>query len=320
MFALAGLVLVGASLTGLMAWQTAHDAAATANAGDARPPCATRLGPGYATISPEVHTLETAAPTVLFGVDLSPSNLDLSATQLDAARDYAVALPSSEAVGILLISDRSDRSSTPDMPFEPALATQTITPGQLPCAPNCNPDSLFHRKCFEQIEADQARRAAALKTDLDRELKTLHDQRAARITAWRAKVSDWKPRPGTSLLAFWAKIADLPVVRRSPESVTVMVFSDLVEARTSDRVAVEKFQRQFDATGTCPTAAWIPEGLSGLDIVLVQTVTDSPQIAAWAQRWDTLLTCAGAHVRRHRYSPATSIAEILGTRPVIAQR
>ena len=44
--------------------------------------------------------------------------------------------------------------------------------------------------------------------------------------------------------------------------------------------------------------------------------------AAWGDRWEAVLTCAGAHVRRHRYSPAISVAELLGPdepAPLVAQ-
>ena len=46
--------------------------------------------------------------------------------------------------------------------------------------------------------------------------------------------------------------------------------------------------------------------------MLVQTVSDGIDATAWGERWEAVLTCAGAHVRRHRYSPAISVAELLG--------
>ncbi len=33
--------------------------------------------------------------------------------------------------------------------------------------------------------------------------------------------------------------------------------------------------------------------------------------AKWGARWEALLTCAGAHVSRRRYSPAVALAEYL---------
>jgi hypothetical protein len=313
--ALAGLTLVAAGLGGMMAWQSRTDQAARADAearGEWRPPCAARLGPGYAAVEPVAAADDGPPRTLLLGVDRSPSNLELASTQMDAVAAHAAAAPPEVGVGILLISDRSERSSTPDMPFEAATPRRRHTPGPLPCAPDCAADSLFKKKCLEQLDAAQTARVATLDAREADRRAALQAQRAGRVREWREQVRAWTPKPGTSLLGFWAKVADLPVVRRTPERTTVVVFSDLEEARTPDRKRVERFHRDYAARGACPEADWLPQGLGGLDVVLVQTVTDGIDANAWGARWEAVLTCAGAHVRRHRYSPAISIAELLG--------
>ncbi len=313
--ALAGLVVVAAALGGLMSWQSSSDSEARAAAearGEWRPPCALRLGTAYAAIDPILTTDDGPPRTLLFGVDRSPSNLALADEQMDAVVAHAATLPAETGVGVLLISDRSERSSTPDMPFEAATPHRAFTPGPLPCAPDCTADSLFKKKCLEQIDEAQARRVATLDLGETQARATRQEQRAERIHHWRESVRTWTPKPGTSLLGFWTKVADLPVVRRTPERTTVVVLSDLEEARTGDSKKIEQFYKQHQARGACPEAPWLPRGLGGLDIVLVQTVSDGIDATAWGERWEAVLTCAGAHVRRHRYSPAISVAELLG--------
>lgn len=313
--ALAGLVVVAAALGGMMSWQSSSDTQARAAAearGEWRPPCALRLGSAYAAIEPAPQVDDSPARTLLFGVDRSPSNLALADEQMEAVVAHAATLPAETGVGVLLISDRSERSSTPDMPFEAATPRRSFAPAPLPCAPDCTADSLFKKKCLEQIDEAQARRVATLDLAESQARQTRQEQRAERIHRWREQVRSWTPRPGTSLLGFWAKVADLPVIRRTPERTTVVVFSDLEEARTPDRKKVEQFHKQYRARGACPEASWLPQGLGGLDIVLVQTVSDGIDATAWGERWEAVLTCAGAHVRRHRYSPAISVAELLG--------
>lgn len=313
--ALAGLLVVALGLGGLMTWQASSDTSVRAAAearGEWRPPCAQRLGAGYSAIDPVAQDDDRPPRTLLFGVDRSPSNLALADQQMDAVVAHAATLPADTGVGVLLISDRSDRSSTPDMPFEAATPARRFTAAPLPCAPDCTADSLFKKKCLEQIDDAQARRIAALTLAEAQSRDTQQEARAERIYHWREQVRTWTPKPGTSLLGFWTKIADLPVVRRTPERTTVIVFSDLEEARTSDLKKVTQFLKSYQARGACPEAAWLPSGLGGLDIVLVQTVSDGIDAAAWGERWEAVLTCAGAHVRRHRYSPAISVAELLG--------
>ena len=310
--ALAGLAVVAAALGGMMRWQASTDAETRAAAearGEWRPPCAARLGSAYASLEPAARDDDGPPRTLLFGVDRSPSNLALADAQMDAVVTHAATLPADTGVGVLLISDRSERSSTPDMPFEAATPRRQFTPAEVP---DREADSLFKNKCIEQIDAAQARRISGLDAAENLRRTAQQEQRAERIHRWREQVRDWTPKPGTSLLGFWTKVADLPVVRRDPQRTTVVVFSDLEEARTPDRKKVEQFYKQRQARGACPEAPWLPRGLGGLDIVLVQTVSDGIDATAWGERWEAVLGCAGAHVRRHRYSPAISIAELLG--------
>ena len=313
--ALAGLVLVASGLAGLMRWQSSNDAEVRAAAearGEWRPPCAARLGTGYAAIEPVAQSEAGPPRTLLFGLDRSPSNLELADPQMDAVVTHAATLPADTGVGVLLISDRSERSSTPDMPFEAAATRRTFVAGKLPCGDDCTADSMFKKKCLEQIDAAQAGRITTLEAGESQQRALLQEQRAERIHRWREQVRSWTPKPGTSLLGFWTKVADLPVVRRTPERVSVVVFSDLEEARTPDRKKIEQFGKTYQARGACPEAPWLPRGLGSLDIVLVQTRSDGIDADAWGERWEAVLGCAGAHVRRHRYSPAISVAELLG--------
>jgi hypothetical protein len=313
--ALAGLVVVASALAGMMRWQSGNDAEVRAAAearGEWRPPCAARLGAGYAAVEPTARADAGPPRTLLFGVDRSPSNLGLADEQMDAVIAHAAMLPADTGVGVLLISDRSERSSTPDMPFEAAAPRHEYVAGPLPCGDDCVADSMFKKKCLEQIDAAQTARIAVLERGESQQRAALQEQRAERIHRWREQVRSWTPKPGTSLLGFWTKVADLPVVRRSPERVTVIVFSDLEEARTPDRKKIEQFGKAYQARGACPEAPWLPRGLGSLDIVLVQTRSDGIDADAWGERWEAVLGCAGAHVRRHRYSPAISVAELLG--------
>lgn len=322
--ALAGLVLVAGGLAGLMAWQSGADGEARAAAearGEWRPPCAARLGSGYAAVEPTTKLDEAPARTLIFGVDRSPSNLALADLQMEAVVGYAAILPAAVGVGVLLISDRSERSSTPDMPFEAAAERRSFVAGALPCGEDCvSADSLFKQKCIEQIGAAQRRRVTTLTGEEEARRVSEQEHRAERIGRWREAVRTWTPKPGTSLLGFWAKVADMPVVRRTPERTTVVVFSDLEEARTPERKKIEGFYKEHQRRGTCPEVDWLPRGIGGLDIVLVQTISDGIDAHAWGGRWEAVLGCAGAHVRRHRYTSAVAIGELLGDPPTRVAR
>ena len=75
---------------------------------------------------------------------------------------------------------------------------------------------------------------------------------------------------------------------------------------------IEVFYKDHQRRGSCPEVAWLPQGLGGLDIVLVQTISDGIDANAWGARWEAVLGCAGAQVRRYRYTPAVAIGELLG--------
>lgn len=306
--ALGGLALGGALLGGLLWWQSSL---APASSGDWRPPCVARLGATWAAVEPVREFAPQPARNVLFGVDRSGSNRELADAQLDAAVAYAAALGPESGVGVLLITDRSDRSATPDMPFEPGQPGVRFRPGELPCAGECKPDSLFQQKCIEQLGAAQAARVAALTEDEAARRVRAREDRAERIYAWRDRVAGYTPKPGTSLLGFFAKVADLPPVRREPERTTLVVLSDLEASGATERRQLDQFERKYRSSGTCPEAPWLPRGLAGLEIALVQSVRDGIDADLWARRWDAVLTCAGAHVRRHRYSTAVPLAQLL---------
>lgn len=314
--ALGGLALGGAVLGGLLWWQSGL---APPPSSDWRPPCVARMGKAWTAVEPIAEPDPRPARNLLFGVDRSGSNGALSDTQLDAAVAYAANLAPEHGAGILLITDQSDRSTTPDMPFEPGSTGQVFRPAPLPCGgPECAADSLFAQKCGEQLAAAQDRRVSALTADEAARRTRLQEDRAVRVHAWRDRAAAYKPRPGTSLLGFFAKLADLPPVRREPERTTVVVLSDLEATVHLERKRLEAFAHKYRSSGTCPEAEWLPKGISGLEIVLVQTVGDGKGADAWATRWDAVLTCAGAHVRRHRYSSAVPLDQLLDVPPAPA--
>ncbi|MEZ4380056.1 MAG: hypothetical protein R3A79_01820 [Nannocystaceae bacterium] len=312
--ALSGFLVAAVGVAALALGQREPQAAA---ADDWRPPCVQRLGAAYRDLDVALPgaAATAAAPrrTLLFGVDRSPSNSAVADAQLDAVVAFAKGLPLDVEAGVLLISDRSDRSSTPDMPLESATAIPRAAAPPLPCAPDCAPRSLFEQQCYERLSEALERRAAAQGEAARERERALLGERAARIDAWTEAARAYTPKPGTSLLAFFAKVADLPPVIRSPARTTVVVLSDLEEARSGDRRKVEAFFKRYRAAGeSCPEVEWLPQGLGGLDVVLLQTHTDGIDAEAWGQRWEALLRCAGAQVRRQRYSPAVRLADYLG--------
>lgn len=306
--ALGGLALGGALLGGMMWWQSGLQPATT---GDWRPPCVARMGKAWTAVEPAREPDVRPARNVLFGVDRSGSNRELSDVQLDAAVTYAATLPADAGVGILLITDRSERSTTPDMPFEPGDSGARFRPGDPPCGDDCRPGSLFEQKCGEQLAAAQARRVADLQAEEDARRARVQEERALRIHAWREQAAAYAPRPGTSLLGFFSKLADLPPVRRAPESTTVVVLSDLEPTLAAERKQLDAFERKHRSSGTCPEVPWLPRAIAGVEVALVQTVHDGKDSGRWADRWDSVLTCAGAHVRRHRYSSAVPLQQLL---------
>ncbi|MCA9663644.1 MAG: hypothetical protein KC486_35265 [Myxococcales bacterium] len=313
---LSGFLLAAVGVGALALWQSEPQAATAGRGDDWRPPCVQRLGAAYrdldVAVSGAAEAPTTPRHTVLFGVDRSPSNNEVADAQLGAVVSFAKSLPLDVEAGVLLISDRSDRSSTPDMPLESATAIPRAEAPALPCAPDCAPRSLFEQHCYERLEEALERRASDQGEAAAERERVLKDERAARIDAWAEAARAYTPKPGTSLLAFFAKVADLPPVLRAPSRTTVVVLSDLEEARTGDRKKIDAFYKKYLAHGErCPEVAAIPQGLVGLDVVLLQTHTDGIDADGWGQRWEALLGCAGAHVRRQRYSPAVDLGDYL---------
>jgi len=314
-----GFLIAALGVGALTLWQSEPQAA---KEGEWRPPCVQRLHRDFRTIDVSLEggdgstrsapATGIAQHTILFGVDRSPSNREVSDEQLGAVVDHSKSLPLDIAAGILLISDRSDRSSTPDMPIESARRLPSATVPPLPCAPDCQPRSLFEQHCYERLEEALEDRASSLSDESAKRRQELENARSQRIDAWVAEARDYAPKPGTSLLAFFAKVADLPPVISSPARTTLVVLSDLEEARTGDRRKLEGFYAKYRAKGElCPEVEWLPRGLSGLDVVLLQTHTDGINAELWGRRWEALLGCAGAHVRRQRYSAAVSLGDYL---------
>src|SRR5690606_23913736 len=97
------------------------------------------------------------AHTILFGVDRSPSNQVVADAQLAAVVEAMKGMPLDYGLGVLLISDRSDRSSTPDMPLEGAQARPRVAAPVPPCGGGewsaCEPRSLFEQQCLERLES-----------------------------------------------------------------------------------------------------------------------------------------------------------------------
>lgn len=304
--AVGGLLTVLGGIGGLSWWSSRE--AVAADPQQWRPKCLQRMG----WDNVDVVAAEHASPVrnTLFGLDLSPSNRELGHTQLDAVIHFAVSLPAHEGTGILLVSDRSDRSSTPDLPLAAALESSRAQVTGLPCWPDCETDSLFGQRCAAQLDDALEQRVSVVQGEIDGHATEHLAEREQQLSAWRAEVEDWQAGKGTSLFRFWQKVADLPQVQRSPSTTRVVLMSDLEEARTRERAKVERFARQFERNGTCPEDGELPQ-LDGVEIVLVQTVTDRIDAEKWGTRWEAVLGCAGATVVRHRYSPALPFAEYL---------
>jgi hypothetical protein len=307
---LAGLVTVSLGLGGVAVLGLATEEAEASD--DWRPTCARSLGPGYATLDVHTEIAPAEGRVVLFGIDRSPSNADQADAQLEAAAQYAGALPLGTSYGILFISDRSDRSSTPDLPIEPARPTRRAVADPLPCAPDCTPQTLFEQACMGKVEDALQLREAELARDLEAEAEAKAAVRAERLRSFAAGAHAYWPKPGTSLLRFWHKVADLPAVRRDPTKVTVVLMSDLEEALTRDRQAIRRFTRaQRRAAGECPTENPLPAALAGAHVVLLQTVTDRVNGDKWSSIWEDILGCAGVDVVRYRYSDAIPLADFI---------
>lgn len=307
---LAGLLTVGLGLGGV-AMLSSETAAA--NEDGLLPTCARSLGQDFSELQIRREPDQEPGPVYLFGIDRSPSNAEQANRQLDEAVQFAIDRPLSNGYGIFFVSDRSDRSSTPDFPLEPGQSTERAVADPLPCGEDCQTTSLFEHACVEKIEAalegGVAKEAGAIEADQQRR----RAERAARVAGWSADGREFWPEPGTSILRFWRKIADLPTVRRSPERVTVTLLSDLEEARTADRRVIETFRRARKRhPAVCPPDNPIPEELAGIEVVLLQTVTDRVNAQKWGETWGEMLQCAGVKVNRYRYSPQMRLAHYIG--------
>lgn len=300
-----GLGAMMAGFGGLTLWSTG---APTPPAAGWRPACAAQLGLGDVDVVAAPAT--GAARTTLLGLDLSPSNRVLADAQTDAVVAYVSALGAEHGTGVLLVSDRSDRSSTPDLPILPAQPARRATVVGPACWPSCPSESLAQQRCAASVQDAAAERVRALDGSLLEQARHHLHERQRSIAAWRADVGAWTPGSATSLLRFWHKVADLPIVRRDPAAVRVVLLSDLQEAGTPERARIERWGRRAEADGACPPARDLPD-LSGVEIVLLQTVTDRVDAPRWGARWEHLLDCAGARVARHRYSPSIPIAAYL---------
>ena len=309
---LAGLVTVSLGLGGVAVLGLATEEAEASD--DWRPTCARSLGPGWTTLDVRTEPVPVDDErVVLFGIDRSPSNAEQSDAQLDAAAAYVGALPLDTTYGILFVSDRSDRSSTPDLPIEPAQAGARAIADALPCAPDCSPQTLFEQACHGKVEDALELRTAEVEGSLAQQVDAARADRAERLRTWNARAHAYWPEPGTSLLRFMHKVADLPVVRRDPSKVTVVLMSDLEEARTKDRQALRRFERALArGKGECPAEHPIPEELAGTHVVLLQTVTDDVDADRWANTWTEVFRCAGVKATRYRYSPSIPLADFLG--------
>lgn len=319
--AVVGFVVAAAGVGALASWQRQQPRPDPGP--DAwRPPCVQRLAADYRDLDAVVESgAGEPTHTILFGVDRSPSNHAVADAQLAAVVEAMKSMPLDFGLGVLLISDRSDRSSTPDMPLEGGQGRPRVRAPEAPCGDGvwaaCKPRSLFEQQCLERLEDALEGRVDARRAALADDEAAARAERGARIDAWQREALAYTPKPGTSLLAFFAKVADLPPVLRSPAATTLVVLSDLEEARTRDRRTIDDFYRRYQKTGACPEIDGLPRGLGGLEVLLLQTHTDGIDAEAWGQRWEALLHCAGAHVRRQRYTAAIRLEEYL--RPSLAQ-
>lgn len=304
---LAGLVTAVVGLSGVSSM--AMRGAPAVEAGW-MPPCSRSLGPEYTDLDATVVGAERPPGTLLVGVDWSPSNRAQASEQLLAATEFVADRPIDASVGILFVSDRSDRSSTPDLIIEPAAGARVARAPDLPCG-ECVATSLFEQQCVEQIRAALDVRVDAVAKELEIERAGAAQARRVRIEGWRREVSDYRPKPGTSIVRFWRKVSGLPTVRRNPGGTTVVLLSDLQEAATPERRAFERFVRRVNRSGdTCDVG---PDGirLDGVKVVLLQTITDGIDPERWGRRWEVFLECAGAQVTRYRYSPSVGFGEYL---------
>lgn len=314
MNAVVGVVLggtLGVALLAGGAWALRGVASATPTARDSRPSCVQALGPEFRELDVRDGEEDRTGRTYFVGVDRSPSNRELAAEQLDAAVRFVGSLPATDAASILFITDRSERSSTPDLPELPRHPGGAVEVPALPCG-TCEAASLFEQKCREQLSHALVERAAERRAQLRGEARQAKAERFEIVKAWQARVEDWWPRPGTSILGFWRKVADTPVVRRTPQEVTVVLLGDLEEARTRSRRDLERYAAAVRrGGGQCLGGNPIPSAVAGVEVVLLQTMVDGVDARRWAEIWETALVCAGARAVRYRYSSGAQLRPYL---------
>ncbi len=301
---LAGLLSVLGGVGGLAWWSSSG---AEEDPDEWRPRCTQRLG--WDGVDVERASIPAPGDTVLFGLDRSGSNAAIAEAQLDAALETAAGLDPSFGVSVLLIGERSDDSTVPDFPLEAGRAGETTTVAGLSCWPDCPTDSLFAQRCAEQLDDAVEQRARAVQTDIAVDREAEIEARRERLTAWRPHAEGWAPGKGTSLLRFFDKVADLPVVRDPSARVTLVVLSDLEEARSGERKRVEAMARSIERSGQCPDEG-LPR-LEGVDVLLVQSLSAEVDGDAWAGRWSSVLGCTGARVTRHRYGAAVPLPDLV---------
>ena len=302
---MAGLVSVLGGVGGLAWWSSTG---AVDDPDEWRPRCTQRLG--WDGVEVERASVPVPGDTVLFGLDRSGSNAAIAETQLDAALQTAAGLDPSVGISVLLIGERSDDSTVPDFPLEAGRAGQAPRVQGLSCWPDCPTDSLFAQRCADQLEDAVESRAREVEAAIEVDREAAVAARSERLTAWRPHAEAWAPGKGTSLLRFFDKVADLPVVRDPSTHVTLVLLSDLEEARSGERKRVEAMAREIDREGRCPDEG-LPR-LDGVDVLLVQSVSADVDGDAWARRWSALLGCTGAQVTRHRYGAAVPLPDLLG--------
>lgn len=319
---LAGLAAVLGAVAALSSLSTGH----AEPRADWRPPCARHQGwndVDVEIVSDARPRPETGQRTrwVLFGLDMSPSNRALAEVQLEEIAGVMASLPAQVGTSALLVSDRSDLSSTPDLPLQAPVSSPQVQITGLPCWPDCPTESLAAQSCFSQLRQAVEARHAARSSEADATRDAALATRTDAIDTWRAEVADWHPaRPGTSLLRFFDKVADLPPVRRDPAGVTLFLLSDLEEARTSDRRIIQRVMKHHERHGTCPLPGDDESGdelpdLEGLSVVLVQSVQPRVDATRWAERWQVVLGCAGADVAVRRYSSAVPLRQLVADPP-----
>ena len=301
---LAGLVTVLGGMGG--AWWLAHDAAPERGPEQWRPACAARLGMGEIDIEADRGAAD--GPYLLFGVDLSGSNRPLLGEQLDVVMDQVDRVPATRGLGIMVVSDQSERSSSPDSPiFAPQGEVLTqVRDGA--CYPDCEAESMFERSCLGQVEQALSRRREIVVGLSRAQSQEAQADRRSKLDDWRTEVEALRPSKSTSLASFFRKVADLPFAGPDGPGITVVLLSDLQESRSGDRRQLERWARTLETEGTCPDA--LPD-LRGMSIHLVQTVENVSEAERWGRHWQGLLRCAGAEVQRHRYTAALPLSAYL---------